>query len=63
MSYFIPGLASNNGDFNMPLSDGKELQTPISLERVGNWGGFFNPSAYIIRYTNYGDVEKILIRK
>lgn len=61
--YFIPGLATNNGDFNVPVSDGNELQTPISLERVGNWGGFFNPSAYIIHYNSSGDVEKLLIRK
>lgn len=63
INYFIPGLASNSGDFNVPVSDGNELQTPISLERVGNWGGFFNPSAYIIHYNTYGDVEKILISK
>lgn len=63
INYFVPSLASNNGDFNVPVSEGKELQTPISIERVGNWGGFFNPSAYIIHYNTYGDVEKILIRK
>ncbi|MCM1489819.1 MAG: LysM peptidoglycan-binding domain-containing protein [Muribaculum sp.] len=63
MNYFIESLASNEGDFNAIVPEGKELQTPINLQRVGNWGGFFNPSSYIIRYTPYGDVEKILIRK
>ncbi len=62
-NYFIPGIASNDGDFNASVPDGKEIQTPINLERVGNWGGFFNPSAYIIRYSPYGEIEKILIRK
>lgn len=62
-NYFIPGLASNNGDFNSFMPEGREIQTPINLERVGNWGGFFNPSAYIIRYSPYGEIEKILIRK
>ncbi len=62
-NYFIPGIASNEGDFNATVPEGKEIQTPINLERVGNWGGFFNPSAYIIRYSPYGDIEKILIRK
>lgn len=62
-NYFIPGIAKNNGDFNSSAPEVKELQTPINLERVGNWGGFFNPSAYIIRYTPYGDIEKILIRR
>ncbi len=62
-NYFIPGIASNEGDFNAEVPDGNEIQTPINLERVGNWGGFFNPSAYIIRYSPYGEIEKILIRK
>lgn len=61
MNYFIEGLASNAGDFNAAVPEGRELQTPISLQRMGNWGGFFNPSAYIIRYTPFGEVEKILI--
>lgn len=62
-NYFIAGLASNEGDFNAAVPEGNEIQTPINLERVGNWGGFFNPSAYIIRYSPYGEIEKILIRK
>lgn len=62
-NYFIPGVASNDGDFNASVPEGQELQTPINLERVGNWGGFFNPSAYIIRYSPFGEIEKILIRK
>lgn len=63
MNYFVEGLASNAGDFNEAVPEGSELQTPISLQRIGNWGGFFNPSAYIIRYAPQGDVEKIVIRK
>lgn len=62
-SFFIPGLASNDGDFNAAVPERHEIQTPINLERIGNWGGFFNPSAYIIRFTPYGDIEKILIRR
>lgn len=62
-NYFIPGIASNDGDFNASIPEGHEIQTPINLERVGNWGGFFNPSAYIIRFSPYGDIEKILIRR
>ncbi|MDE6379675.1 MAG: hypothetical protein K2L11_04315, partial [Muribaculaceae bacterium] len=62
-NFFIPGIAANDGDFNQSVPEGSEIQTPINLERVGNWGGFFNPSAYMIRYTPYGDIEKILIRR
>lgn len=63
MNYFIESLASNDGDFNVSNYEGRELQTPINLQRVGNWGGLYNPSAYIIRYSPLGEVEKILIRK
>ena len=62
-SFFIPGIAYNDGDFNISFPEGHEIQTPINLERVGNWGGFFNPSAYMIRFSPYGEIEKILIRR
>ena len=62
-NYFIPEIAANDGDFNSTVPSSREIQTPINLERVGNWGGFFNPSAYMIRYSPYGDIEKILIRR
>lgn len=60
-NYFVPGLAANDGDFNAAIPQGNELQTPIKLRRSGNWGGFFNPSVYVIHYRPYGDIEKILI--
>lgn len=63
LNYFIESLASNDGDFNEAAPERPELQTPINLQRVGNWGGLFNPSAYIIRYSPYGSIEKILIKK
>lgn len=62
-NYFIPGIAFNDGDFNAAMPEGNEIQTPINLERVGNWGGFFNPSSYIIRYSPFSEIEKILIRR
>ncbi|MDE6340694.1 MAG: LysM peptidoglycan-binding domain-containing protein [Muribaculaceae bacterium] len=63
INYFVPAVAKNDGDFNAYLPQVSGLQTPISLQRVGNWGGFFNPSAYMIRYNPYGEIEKILITK
>lgn len=62
MNYFASGLEVNDGDFNRTVPDRQEIQTPISLRRVGNWGGFFNPSVYMIRYAPYGSVEKYVIR-
>lgn len=63
MNYFIESLAKNDGDFNVTVPEVGEIQNPINLQRVGNWGGLYNPSAYIIRYAPLGEVEKILIRK
>lgn len=63
MNYFVESLAKNDGDFNVTVSEVGEIQNPINLQRVGNWGGLYNPSAYIIRYAPLGEVEKILIRK
>lgn len=63
VNYFVPAVVENDGDFNAQLPEVSGLQTPISLQRVGNWGGFFNPSAYMIRYSPYGEIEKILITK
>lgn len=62
MNYFVTELVENDGDFNVTVPEGDALQTPISLRRVGNWGGFFNPSVYMIRYAPYGSVEKYVIR-
>ncbi|MDE6741326.1 MAG: LysM peptidoglycan-binding domain-containing protein [Muribaculaceae bacterium] len=62
-NFFIPGISSNDGDFNASVPESHEIQTPINLERVGNWGGFFNPSAYIIRFSPYGEIDKILLRR
>ncbi len=63
MNYFMDNLAYNESDFNKNNNQAKELQSPITLQRVGNWGGFFNPSAYIIRYNPFGEIEKIIIGK
>lgn len=63
MNYFVESLAKNDGDFNVMVPEVGEIQNPINLQRVGNWGGLYNPSAYIIRYSPLGEVEKILIRK
>ena len=62
--YFIPSTAENGGDFNKGFADVKEesLQTDIKLQRVNNWGGFFNPSGYLLKFHPGGYVEKILVR-
>lgn len=61
-NWFIPTIERNGGDFNNNVFTSPEtLQTPISLQRVSNWGGFYNPSALLIHFTPYRTVEKINI--
>ena len=62
--YFIPSTAKNGGDFNKGFADVNDgsLQTDIQLRRVSNWGGFFNPSGYLLEFRPGGYVEKILVK-
>lgn len=62
--YFIPSTAKNGGDFNKGFADvdDESLQTDIQLQRVNNWGGFFNPSGYLLEFRPGGYVEKILVK-
>ncbi len=62
--YFIPSTAKNGGDFNKGFAnvDDESLQTDIRLVRINNWGGFFNPSGYLLDFRPGGYVEKILVK-
>ena len=63
MTYFVPNLANNNGDFNATFTWHPTIQSPISLERVSNWGGVVNKGVYLINYTPSGFTDKKLIPK
>lgn len=56
-NYFVPEVALNKGDFNMDLTKGEFIQSPLDLERYSTWGGLFNTVTYIIKYTPYSTVE------
>ena len=60
--YFIPVVASNQGDFNKGLRSAKEgmLQNDINLYRVNNWGGFINGIGYIMKFSSNKN-EKIIV--
>lgn len=62
--YFIPSTAENGGDFNKGFADTGDdsLQADICLQRVNNWGGFFNPLGYLLRFRPGEYVEKIRVR-
>lgn len=61
--YFIPTIAANKGDFNRSaIIDFTPLQSSVGLERVSNWGGFFNPTCYMLLYKPSGNVELITVK-
>lgn len=61
LSYFLPNISMTGGDFNAEFRDRATLQSPISLERVNNWGGVVNPSVYIVEFRPFGEVKKIIL--
>ena len=63
-NYFIPVIESNNGDFNKTIRNStfKPIQTDISLQRVSNWGGFINPTSYLIEFTPAEYINKISVK-
>lgn len=60
-TYFLPNISSTGGDFNADFEDYPTLQTPISLERVNNWGGMVNPSVCVVEFQPFGGVKKIIL--
>lgn len=61
ISYFLPNISMTGGDFNAEFRDRGTLQSPISLERVNNWGGVVNPSVYLVEFRPFGDVKKTIL--
>lgn len=61
LSYFLPNISTTGGDFNASFRDQATLQSPISLERVNNWGGMVNPSVYLIEFRPLGGSKKIIL--
>ncbi|MGM9816681.1 MAG: LysM peptidoglycan-binding domain-containing protein [Lepagella sp.] len=60
-TYFIPAMAGAKGDINAISPSCSTLQSEIDLKRVSNWGGFINPPVYLVHFTTYGTVDKIVI--
>lgn len=63
-NYFIPSTARNGGDFNRGFSGSEKpsIQSEIRLERVNNWGGFINPTGYLLKFRPGGFIDKELVK-
>lgn len=63
-NYFIPVVSLNGGDFNRAMrnSSFKALQADINLERINNWGGFINPTSYLIEFRPEEYINRIIVK-
>lgn len=61
-SYFIPMISRTSGDLNNAEPSTGLLQSSVTLKRLSNWSGFYNPDCYLVRFTPYDKVEKIIVK-
>lgn len=59
--YFIPGLAEVNGDINALRPFDKTVQSSFDLKRVSSWGGLVNVPVYLVHFTTFDTVDKIVV--
>lgn len=63
ISYFVPLIISNKGDFNQQVNPKVHLlQNEMNLTRVNNWGGFVNTLGYVLKYKPQGPVEAVIVK-
>ena len=58
--YFINGLSKAGKDVNYIGASSPGAQSDFNLVRPNNWTGLMNPVVYLVRFTPYNTVEKIL---
>lgn len=56
----IPSIAANNGDFSKGIVRGNTLQSDFILNRDDINGGYINQAVYLVRFTPFGTIEKII---
>lgn len=61
-TYFIPGYASSGGDFNEEWPESATLQTDFALCRPNSWSGFYNPVVYLVKFNEFGNIDKIKVQ-
>ena len=58
----IEGLAKADYDLNAIGRSEGGVQSDFELSRPGNWTGLFNPIVYLVRFTPYNTIEKIIVK-
>lgn len=61
-TYFISALGHTSNDLNLIKPSRNTLQSEFDLKRISNWSGFINPPVYLVNFTPYENIEKIIIK-
>lgn len=61
-NYFIKGLVKGNMDPNALGTSSGGVQSEFEIVRPTNWSGMLNNVVYVIRFTPYSTIEKLLVR-
>lgn len=59
--YFIPAMAEASNDINSLKPSKGTVQSNFNLRRVNNWSGFINPPVFLVNFTPFDTVDKIVI--
>ncbi len=60
-NYVVAGAASRYGDYTLRVPAPTPLQTGLDMRQLNAGGGYYNPVCYLVRFTPYGSVEKIVV--
>lgn len=60
-NYFIPALGQASNDINLLQPSSRTIQSEFDLKRVSNWGGMINPPVYLVNFTPFDTIDKIVI--
>lgn len=61
-TYFVDALGRASNDINLLRPSSRTIQSEFDLKRVSNWGGLMNPPVYLVNFTPYNTIDKIVIK-
>lgn len=61
-TYFVEKFIDANKDLNAMPDSSTGIQSNFGLYRENNWSGLLNPIVYIVRFTPFDSIEKILVK-
>ena len=59
--YFIKSFGDTKGDFNAFSRSSESVQSDFEMRRQNNWTGIVNPLVYVVKFTPYDTVERIIV--